>query len=397
MRRFLSVIAVIQLPFAVRVMWRLLRTARGTRIQRSEGAMPAERVTVLVPVLDEEDRLRPCLEGLIAQPAEVSEILVIDGGSTDATRDLVAEYARRDRRVRLLDAAPIPAGVNGKAHGLQVGLERTDPASQWVLTIDADVRLAATLIRSLLAHAARAGDTVISVATRQRVSGPGEGLLHPALLTTLVYRFGIPGHATRDPAAVQANGQCCLLRRPALAAIGGFRAGLGSVCEDVTIARAIAATGRAVGFYEADALVWTVMYAGWREAWANWTRSLPMLDGRTSLAGWLGLVEVVVVQALPLPLLFLALSRTQPPRPPNPAGSAIDLRLSFVRTVNVVLVAVRLGVLVGTARAYQQPPWSYWLSPLADLPVAIKLVRSGRQRRHRWRGRIIHRDRRGDR
>lgn len=372
---------MLQLGLGARVLWRLVRTG-GARIQRSETPGVDASVTVLLPVLNEADRVGPCLDGLLAQPAEVGAIVVIDGGSTDTTRELVASYARRDRRVRLVDAAPIPAGVNGKVYGLQTGLDQASDA-EWVLTIDADVRPAPALTRSLLAMASRTGDVVLSVATGQRLSGPGEGILHPALLTTLVYRYGIPGHSTRDPAQVQANGQCCLIQRSALEAAGGFTTGLGSVCEDVTVARAIAATGQAVGFYESDDLVWTAMYAGWRDAWTNWTRSLPMLDDRSGLTGWLGLIEVGFVQALPLPLLALTSMTSSRPAP-------------MLRLVNTVLIATRLGVLAGTARAYQSPPWTYWLSPLADLPVAIKLLHSATRRQHTWRGRTMTRTVRGD-
>ncbi len=41
----------------------------------------------------------------------------------------------------------------------------------------------------------------------------------------------------------------------------------------------------------------------------------------------------------------------------------------------MALVAVRLGVLFGTARAYRRLPWTYWLSPLSDLPVALRIWR----------------------
>jgi len=70
------------------------------------------------------------------------------------------------------------------------------------------------------------------------------------MLTTLVYRFGIPGNATVDPERVQANGQCFLVRRDVLDDAGGFARVLDSVCEDVTVARNIAQRGHRVGFYE---------------------------------------------------------------------------------------------------------------------------------------------------
>jgi dolichol-phosphate mannosyltransferase len=373
--KFFAVLALVQTLAGLKVVLRLVRTARGERIEASDVPLPEERVTVLVPVLNERGRLSPCLAGLIAQPSEVSEILTVDGGSSDGTQDLVASFAARDSRVRMLDASPIPTGWNGKAHGLQVGLDRADPCSAWILTVDADVRPAPDLVRSLLSHAVRSDVAAVSIATTQRLSGVAEGIVHPALLTTLVYRFGIPGHTTRRVAAVQANGQCALYRREPLERSGGFTTAWASVCEDVTVARALATNGYAVGFHEADGLASVDMYASWSDAWKNWTRSLPLRDQYAGRAGWLGLTEVALAQALPLPVLLMLWRSAPRPR--------------FALAINGLLVLVRLGVLGGTARAYAWRPWTYWLSPLADLPVAVQLWRNALQRTHVWRGRIL--------
>ena len=60
--------------------------------------------------------------------------------------------------------------------------------------------------------------------------------------------------------------------------------------------------------------------------------------------------------------------------------------------INSVLLMVRLGVLVGTARAYTWRPWTYWLSPLADVPVVMQLWRSALRRTHSWRGQVLVRE-----
>lgn len=369
-------IIVAQACLGIRVILRLLHSARGERISPGEAlAAGEERISVIVPVLNEYDRLSQCLEGLIAQGTEVTEIVVVDGGSEDGTQQLVCTYAVRDPRVRLVDASPIPSNWNGKAWGLQTGLRSANPGSRWILTVDADVRPGTLLAGALLGKAKQSKLSALSIATLQEIGGIGEGLLHPALLTTLVYRFGIPGKVFRRVSEVQANGQCFLFSRDALEASGGFLQAQNSVCEDVTIARTLVATGYRVGFYEAGDLVSVKMYAGWRDTWRNWTRSLPMHDqfsGSGTLLGWL---EVMLVQALPLPLfLSLVLARAH---------------CGWLVMLNGALAAMRIGVLFGTARAYRRRPWSYWLSPLCDLPVAIQLAKSALRRRHVWRGRIL--------
>lgn len=372
--RLSTAVVAIQALLGARVFLRFLRTAGGGRIA-ALAALPAggDRLAVIVPVLDEVDRLAPCLDGLLAQGPEVAEILVLDGGSADGTRDLVRRYIARDRRVRLVDAGPVPPQWNGKAWGLQAGLLGMCRDVPWVLMVDADVRPAPLLARSLLAHAQRTGLAALSVATRQELAGLGDALLHPALLTTLVYRFGLPGHSSRSLSRVQANGQCFLARRDVLVHTGAVAVARTSRCEDVTMARCLARAGWAVGFYEGDDLVRVQMYAGWRDTMRNWPRSLPLLDQYRRSGAVAGLVEVTLVQALPLPMTVVLAARG--PR--------------WMLLTNLVLTLARLGVLAGTARAYRRPPWSYWLSPLCDLPATLLIWRSLLRRRHTWRGRVL--------
>lgn len=372
----LQLITYVQLFLAARVVWRMAKGGSGKRLQAREVIQATgEHITVIVPVLNEYTRLAPCLEGLMAQGNKVSEILVVDGGSADGTQQLVAAYSQRDARIRLIDASPIPEDWNGKVWGLQTGWKAVGPTAKWVLIIDADVRPKPLLTSALLEHARSAQLDGLSVATQQELGSTGEGFVHPALLTTLVYRFGVPGREFQRVQDVQANGQCFLFRRTALAHYDGFASTRFSVSEDVTMARMLVRDGYRVGFYEADDLVSVKMYANWREAWQNWTRSLPLHDhfsGTRTAIGWL---EILLVQALPLPLLLCLLF--------------LGTRNWRILTVNGVLVAMRLGVLVGMARAYPRRPWSYWFSPLCDLPVAMQLGRMALRSKHTWRGHTV--------
>jgi dolichol-phosphate mannosyltransferase len=365
-------LGALQIILGVRVVLRLIRSAGGVRIE-AVNEPRSERVSIIVPVLNERVRIKACLDSLMGQSDAVAEILVVDGGSSDGTQSIVECFQSRNRRVRLIDASPVPGDWTGKAWGLYVGLKNTDAHSQWVLCIDADVRCSPLLMSSLLAHAERTGVSTFSVATRQHLSSLGEALLHPSLLTTLVYRFGIPGKATRNRHLVQSNGQCFMSPRDILLKTNAFRAAQRSLCEDITISRRLAECGEAIGFYESDGLVGVAMYENWYDTWRNWPRSLPMRD---QYFGWreaTGLLEVLLVQSLPLPLLFIAYT----------VGAS-----GWVVAVNLILGLTRLGVLMGIARAYEWRPWTYWFSPLLDFPVALRLITSALRRRQIWRGRV---------
>jgi len=64
------------------------------------------RVSVLLPVRDEERYLAECLESLSAQTLADLEVIVVDDGSTDESAAIATEHARRDPRVRVLRQEP---------------------------------------------------------------------------------------------------------------------------------------------------------------------------------------------------------------------------------------------------------------------------------------------------
>lgn len=57
-------------------------------------ARPHPFVSVIVPVFNDPDRIRTCIEALLAQsyPCERYEVIIVDNGSTDDTRRIVRQY-----------------------------------------------------------------------------------------------------------------------------------------------------------------------------------------------------------------------------------------------------------------------------------------------------------------
>ena len=73
-------------------------------------------VTVIVPMRDEEQRIGPCLDSILANefPREQLEVLVVDGLSTDRSASIAMAYAARFEVVRVLanPAKVVPAALN---------------------------------------------------------------------------------------------------------------------------------------------------------------------------------------------------------------------------------------------------------------------------------------------
>jgi dolichol-phosphate mannosyltransferase len=334
-------------------------------------------VSVVVPTLDEAQRIGPCLDGLAAQSSVVREILVVDSGSTDGTQDLVRAAAARDPRITLLRDPPLPAGWVGKVWALQHGL--ANARGEWILGVDADTTPLPGCVGGALAAAREHGYDAVSFAPRFRIDSKAERWLQPALLVTLVYRLGAAGTDV-DPERVMANGQCFLARRAVLEANGGYAVARASIADDVTLARALARAGHRVGFLDGSRLYDVRAYTSARELWREWGRSLDLKDATTRARQWADVALLLVAQGTPLVTLAVLLPRLLQRAPLGPAAHAL-------LATSGALVVVRVLLQLALARSYAVRGAPFWLSPLADPLAALRILLSTLRRPTRWRGR----------
>ena len=334
-------------------------------------------VTVVVAALDEAHRIQPCLDGLLAQGSVVREILIVDSGSADGTPDLVRAAAARDPRVVLLRDPPLPDGWVGKVWALQHGLAHA--RGEWVIGIDADTMPQPGCVGGALAAARDLRYDAVSFAPRFRIASAAERWLQPALLVTLVYRFGATGTDV-DPDRLMANGQCFLARRDVLEAHGGYSAARASFADDVTLARELARAGRRVGFLDGSRLYDVRSYTSAREAWREWGRSLDLKDATTRARQWSDVVFLLLAQGTPLVvLLVLAVGSL--------GGAQFPDGARWLLATSAALVAVRVLLQFALARSYAVRGVPFWLSPTADPFAALRILVSTLRRPKRWRSR----------
>jgi dolichol-phosphate mannosyltransferase len=378
-------LVVIQLPALMILLSRLLRGPGRQVPLLPQPATPEllGKVSIVVPTLNEAARITPCLEGLSHQGYEVREVIVVDSRSQDGTGELVKAAGQRDPRIRLITDDPLPTGWVGRPWALHTGFLHSSEGSEWILGIDADTRPQPGLVSSLIQTAQQQGYDLVSLAPQFILKGLGELWLQPALLMTLVYRFGPAGSTLAGAERVMANGQCFLCRRSLLAQLDGYITARNSFCDDVTLARNAAQQGAKVGFWDGSKLLQVRMYEGAIETWREWGRSLDLKDASSAAQKWGDLFFLIAVQGLPVLavlglLLCLSLGYTS-----LPIWAALGL--------NGSLLLMRVALLWAIAPSYDfsqaQASWSFWLSPLADPLAVYRIFLSSMRTPRQWRGR----------
>ena len=104
-----------------------------------------ENVSVILPTRNEEKYIAQCLDSIMAQdyPMAKVEILVVDGMSTDGTRKILAEYAVKYRRMKIIDN---PERIVPRA--LNIGIRHTQ--GEYIMRVDAHTIYATDYISSCI-------------------------------------------------------------------------------------------------------------------------------------------------------------------------------------------------------------------------------------------------------
>src|ERR1700734_1450787 len=258
------------------------------------------RLSVIVPARNEADVLRPCLESLLAQSeagfavGEDWELLLVDDGSTDATRSIALSLSS----LTVLDPDPLKPGWTGKANAVWTAARKA--RGEWLLFTDADtIHTTGNLLRALH-EAEHAGVVMLSYSPRQMVSGFCQRALMPLIFSELALTF--PPQKVSDPSSrvAAANGQFMMIQRAAYFQVGGHQAVAGSLLEDVDLAFLLKRRKFPIRFRSAPDALSTRMYRSFDAMMEGWTKNLARLFSYpVMMAAWKAL-DLLLIFGLPL-------------------------------------------------------------------------------------------------
>lgn len=235
-----------------------------------------EPVSVLLPVLNEADRIGPTLISLMGQQDLSNlELIIRDDGSTDDTVRIISSFAKHAPfPVKVITAAsPTPADWVSKSWSCYQMSQQA--AGSVLIFIDADVEFEPTAFAQAV-RTLREGDLdLISPYPKQLAISWSERLIQPLLqwswLTFLPLKLA---EKSKRPELAAANGQFLVVDANMYHHSGGHGANPSAVLDDIALLQAIKRSGGRGIVVDGTDLATTRMYKNVRELTDGYTKSL---------------------------------------------------------------------------------------------------------------------------
>jgi len=269
-----------------------IRTPKGT-------SELTQSIGVIVPMRNEAENVEGVVATLAAQEG-LFHFYLLDDNSEDQTFELLQRFTQADSRFTVIKGAVLSDMWIGKTWALQQLFEATN--EEILVSIDADVRLSNDAINKAVTSLNSARLDFVSPYPRQIAQSFAERLIQPLLqwswLATVPLRYA---ESSGQKSMAVANGQFFVVRRSALASIGGYQSVKHAVIDDVFLARELVKNGSSGTVINGSEIAETRMYASWSEIKAGYGKSLNQAFG--SIVGAIFVVVFLIATCI-APLLL---------------------------------------------------------------------------------------------
>jgi glycosyltransferase involved in cell wall biosynthesis len=311
------------------------------------------KVSVIIPVRNEERSISSLLDALLSQSLPPDEIVITDGGSTDATTAIIQDYVNRGVPVRLIRTTH---ALPGRGRNLAVA----QAVNKWLAFTDAGIKPAPDWLEALVARAeATPGVDVVYGSYEPTVD---TFFKECAAITYVSPPAEVEGSLMRSQSIASA-----LMRRVVWEKVGGFPEHLRSA-EDLLFMARVEQEHFHIAYAPSAVIQWDLQPNLWRTfkrftiysrnniragLWKQWQRpilsrylvlvllALPALV----LGGWWLAVPLTLWLLLQLTRALVAIGRNRR------AYSAGPFRNAFRLLVIVPLIAILdLGLILGTLK-----------------------------------------------
>jgi chlorobactene glucosyltransferase len=295
-------------------------------------------VSVILPVRNQARTVTDCVRSLVGLEYPNKEIIVVEGGSTDGTDDLVRKF---DQQITLVEEEPLPQGWVGKNWACHLGYKKS--RGDLLLFTDGDsVHATDSLTRSVNYLQAERAD-LVTLAPGTILKSFWEKLLQPPIFLLIMILVG--GKLVNDDNRQNAigNGQYMLIRRGAYEKVGGHYAVRDKIVEDYTLARLMKKAGMRLRFVTAQDALGVRMYASLAEIWRGWRKNFYTVSEKYML--WKAIARIILMFTfLVLPFAILGYGILLATTTPLNAYLIAGIFMSGLLWLGIVILDRSIGV-----------------------------------------------------
>lgn len=202
-------IYIISLFYIIRLAHGGLNFLLKERPEKKQTEIDLKNLDILIPVKNEQDRLRQSLENLIPITKQVGQIVILNDDSTDGTKAILELYKAH---FTIVHGRPKPEYWKGKNWACEQ-LQHYSK-NEYILFIDVDVKVNAEALQSLRNYAEKGEYDAVSVFPQLIRKEKFEVIFNDILNSTLLFNIIIPWISKIKAASYSAaNGQCLLFKR----------------------------------------------------------------------------------------------------------------------------------------------------------------------------------------
>ncbi|MCA1745520.1 MAG: glycosyltransferase family 2 protein [Bacteroidales bacterium] len=324
---------------------------------------PTPKVSILIPARNEAHNLPSILSDIKNLEYPHLEVVVCNDHSTDATVEVLINFAMDWPALKYFDSDPLPEGWMGKNFACYQLTKRA--SGDWLLFLDADVRLQRDALSKAVDYALRKRVSLLSIFPQQIMISKGERQTVPVMNWILLSM--LPLVAARlgwFRSLSAANGQFMLFEAAAYHRHDWHRLVWDQNVEDMAIARIMKGQKQPIAVLLGNADVFCRMYASKEEAIQGFARNMHHFFGGHRM--WMSLFVIIAWLRMP----YFAL-----------VGQWWFLTISVI-----IVLAMKLGVAHMSRQPIKLVLFLHFTHLCNMIRMAIANIKNGKQ--VTWKGRV---------
>lgn len=236
-------------------------------------------VSIILPVRDQANTVSECVASLVGLEYPEKEVIVVDGKSTDGTRNILNSF---NGKITLVEEGPLPQGWVGKNWACHLGYKQAK--GDLLMFTDGDSIHSRDSLTKTVSYLEVTKADLVTLAPAAILRTFWEKLLQPPIFWLIMMFVG--GKWVNDdnkPRWALGNGQYMLFRRGAYEKVGGHEAVRDRITEDYSLGRLIKARGLRLRMVTASDSFGVRMYSSLPEIWRGWRKNFYSVSGNHPL------------------------------------------------------------------------------------------------------------------